>query len=190
MKTFNLLVAFALRRRWRFARALAYFPRSTNPEEKQGTAGSLYLLWALKVHLMETPPFWITHDVISSDLKTLAGWLHWLKNLAWLIFSIDETRTKSHEMQKGGSQCCILTMLGDKYGLGRVKNGHHWTQYHLFLEQNNLFALVSLSFSFLVRLIGTNFEFWLGKVEPKLGFIANPLKINKEIKQKICNEFF
>ena len=37
MKTFNLLVAFALRRRWRFARALAYFPRSTNPEGKQGT---------------------------------------------------------------------------------------------------------------------------------------------------------
>ena len=89
MKTFNLLVAFALRRRWRFARALAYFPRSTNPEGKQGTAGSLYLLWALKVHLMETPPFWITHNVISSDLKTLAGGLHWLKNLAWLIFSID-----------------------------------------------------------------------------------------------------
>ena len=44
MKTFNLLVAFALRRRWRFARALAYFPRSTNPEGKQGPAGSLYLL--------------------------------------------------------------------------------------------------------------------------------------------------
>ena len=107
MKTFNLLVAFALRRRWRFARALAYFPRSTNPEG------------------MKTPPFWITHDVISSELKTLAGGLHWLKNLAWLIFSIDETRTKSHEMQKGGSQCCILTMLGDKYELGRVKNGHH-----------------------------------------------------------------